>query len=58
MLFGARGQWALDEAQRTLYLVGPKGEAETMTVVELTATRRVVRSTNPKRQNEVYIPAD
>ena len=58
MLFGARGQWALDEAQRTLHLVGPKGEAETMTVVELTATRMVVRSTNPTRQNEVYIPAD
>lgn len=58
LLFGARGQWELDEAQRTLHVVGAKGEAETMTVVELTANRLVVHSANPNRQNEVYIPAN
>ncbi|WP_165768406.1 carboxypeptidase-like regulatory domain-containing protein [Hymenobacter amundsenii] len=59
MLFSARSQWELDEAQRTLHLVGPKGAAGTMTVVELTANRLVVSSTtNPERQNEVYIPAN
>lgn len=58
LLFGSRGQWELDEAQRTLHVVGAKGEAETMTVVELTANRLVVHSANPNRQNEVYVPAN
>lgn len=58
LLFGARGQWELDEAQRTLHVVGAKGDAETMRVVELTANRLVVHSANPNRQNEVYIPAN
>ena len=58
ILFSARSQWALDEAQRTLHLVGPKGAAGTMMVIELTANRLVVRTTNPERENEVYIPAN
>lgn len=58
LLFSASGKWELDEAQRTLRVVGSKGEADTMTVVELTPTRLVVRDTKANRQDEVYIPVE
>lgn len=57
-LFGSSGKWQLDEAQRTLHVVGSKGGAEAMTVVELTANRLVVHDAKPNRQTEVYIPVD
>jgi hypothetical protein len=57
-LFGSRGKWQLDEAQRTLHVVGSTGGTDAMTVVELTANRLVVHSAKSNRQNEVYIPAD
>jgi len=59
MLFGSKAKWELDEVQRTLHVVGSKGNDEALTVVELTANRLVIRdATNPSRQNEVYVPAD
>jgi hypothetical protein len=59
MLFGSKARWQLDEVQRTLHVVGTKGNEEAMTVVELTADRLVVRdATNTSRQNEVYVPVD
>lgn len=57
-LFGANGKWQLDEEQRTLRVVGSKGNDDIMTVVELTANRLVVHDAKSNRQNEVYIPAD
>lgn len=57
-LFGSHGKWQLDEAQRTLHIVGSTGGTDEMTVVELTANRLVVHSAKPNRQNEVYSPAD
>ncbi len=57
-LFGASGRWEFDEEQRTLRVVGAKGEADMMTVVELTATRLVVRDSKANRQEEVYLPVD
>lgn len=59
LLFSSKGKWQLDEAQRTLHVVGSRGNDEAMTVVELTANRLVIHdTTNPNRQNEVYVPAD
>ena len=59
MLFGNKARWQLDEVQRTLHVVGTRGNDEAMTVVELTADRLVVRdATNPSRQDEVYVPVD
>lgn len=59
LLFGAKGKWQLDEVQRTLHVVGSKGNDEAMTVLELTANRLVIHdATNPNRQDEVYVPAD
>ena len=57
-LLGSRGKWQLDEAQRTLHLVGSTGGTDAMTVVELTTNRLVIHSAKPNRQNEVYIPVD
>lgn len=57
-LFGASGKWQVDEAQRTLRVVDAKGTADTMTVIELTATRLVIHDAKRERQDEVYIPAD
>lgn len=57
-LFGEKGKWQLDEVQRTLRVVGSKGDDDTMTVVELTANRLIVHDAKPNRQNEVYIPAN
>jgi hypothetical protein len=59
MMFGSKARWQLDEVQRTLHVVGTKGNDDAMTVVELTANRLVIRdATNPTRQNEVYVPVD
>jgi hypothetical protein len=59
LLFGSKGKWQLDEGQRTLHVVGSKGNDDAMTVVELTANRLIIHdSANPNRQNEVYVPAD
>ena len=57
-LFGASAKWQLEEGQRLLHVVGSKGTADTMTVIELTANRLVIHDAKPNRQNEVYIPAD
>ena len=57
-LFGASGKWQLDEGQHTLHVVGSKGTADTMTVIELTANRLVIHDVKLDRQSEVYIPAD
>ena len=48
----------LDEGQHTLHVVGSKGTADTMTVIELTANRLVIHDVKLDRQREVYIPAD
>lgn len=59
MLFGSKAKWQLDEVQRTLHVVGTKGNDDALTVVELTANRLIVRdAANPDRQSEVYVPAD
>ncbi|QKG56399.1 carboxypeptidase-like regulatory domain-containing protein [Hymenobacter sp. BRD128] len=59
LLFGSKAKWQLDEAQRTLHVVGLKGNDEPITIVELTANRLVIHdAANPNRQDEVYIPAD
>ncbi|OGX82174.1 hypothetical protein BEN49_14515 [Hymenobacter coccineus] len=59
LLFGGSGKWKLDEAQRSLQLISPKGENHKLTVVELTVNRLVLHDkANPDWQNEVYVPAD
>jgi hypothetical protein len=59
LLLSSRGHWQLDEAQRTLHVVGSKGGDEALTVVELTANRLIIRdATQANRQAEVYVPAD
>lgn len=59
MIFGSKAKWQLDEGQRTLHVVGSRGNDEALTVVELTANRLIIRdATNPSRQAEVYVPAD
>jgi hypothetical protein len=57
-LFGASAKWQLDERQRTLRVVGSKGNDATMTVVELTTDRLIVHDAKLNRQSEVYIPAE
>lgn|GEM_PF-4619998 len=59
LLLGHKLNWQLDEVQRTLHVVGAKGNDESLTVVELTANRLIIRdATNPNRQDEAYVPAD
>lgn len=59
LLFGSKGKWQLDEVQRTLHVVGSKGNDEAMAVVELTTNRLIIHDVaNPTRQDEVYVPAD
>jgi hypothetical protein len=59
MVFSSKLKWQLDEVQRTLHVVGSKGNDDALTVVELTANRLIIRdAANPSRQNEVYVPAD
>lgn len=59
LFLGHKLNWQLDEVQRTLHVVGVKGNDEALTVVELTPSRLVIRdATNPNRQDEVYVPAD
>lgn len=59
LLFGSKARWQFDEGQRTLHVVGAKGNDDAMSVLELTPTRLVVHDdTSPTHQNEVYVPAD
>lgn len=59
MIFSSKAKWQLDEVQRTLHVVGSKGNDEAMAVVELTTNRLIIHDVaNPDRQNEVYVPAD
>lgn len=59
LVFGSKGQWQLDEVQRTLHVVGSKGNAEVLTVIELSANRLIIQdAAHPSRQNEVYVPVE
>lgn len=59
LLFGSKAQWQLDEVQRTLHVVGSRGNDEALTVVELTTARLIIHdAANANRQDEVYVPAD
>ncbi|MGI4761639.1 MAG: carboxypeptidase-like regulatory domain-containing protein [Janthinobacterium lividum] len=59
LVFGSKAKWELDEGQRTLHVVGSKGNDEALTVVVLMANRLIIReAANLNRQDEVYVPAD
>ena len=59
LLFGSKAKWQLDEVQRTLHVVGSRGNDEALTVVELTPNRLIIcDAANANRQDEVYVPAD
>lgn len=59
MLFGAKGQWVLDEESRTLTVRNRTGSSSsTDTVVELSADRLVLHDATSGLPNAVYVPAD
>ncbi|NML64318.1 carboxypeptidase-like regulatory domain-containing protein [Hymenobacter sp. RP-2-7] len=59
MLFGAKGQWLLDEESRTLTVRNRTGSStSTDTVVELSADRLVLHDATSGLPNAVYVPAD
>jgi len=59
MLFGAKGQWVLDEQSRTLTVRNRTGSSSsTDTVVELSADRLVLHDATSGLPNAVYVPAE
>lgn len=58
LLFGAKREWKLDEAQRTLTVLDADDHRNTVAVTELTADRLVLTHSDSELPAVVYVPAD